>query len=65
MAHAGYLLVAVMASMLLPGESDRAVWILFFYLFTYMLASFVVFGVMGLARVSDDSEHEFSLITKI
>ncbi|MDA7822813.1 proton-conducting transporter membrane subunit [Opitutales bacterium] len=59
-AHAGYLLVAVMASMILPGESDRAVWILFFYLFTYMLASFVVFGVMGLARVSDDSEHEFS-----
>ena len=59
-AHAGYLLVAVMASMLLPGESDRAVWILFFYLFTYMLASFAVFGVMGLARVTDDSEHEFS-----
>jgi len=59
-AHAGYLLVAVMASMLLPGESDRAVWILFFYLFTYMMASFAVFGVMGLARVSDDSEHEFS-----
>ena len=29
-AHAGYLLVAVMASMILPGESDRAVWILSF-----------------------------------
>ena len=58
-AHAGYLLVAVMASMILPGESDRAVWILFFYLFTYMLASFAVFGVMCVARPEDDTEHEF------
>ena len=59
-AHAGYLMVAIMASMILPGSSDRAVWILFFYLFTYLLASFAVFGIMGIANVSDDSEHEFS-----
>lgn len=59
-AHAGYLMVAVMASMILPGEGDRAVWILFFYLFTYLFASFAVFGVMGLARTSDDAEHEFT-----
>ena len=59
-AHAGYLMVAVMASMILPGSSDRAVWILFFYLFTYLLASFAVFGVMGIANVRDDAEHEFS-----
>ena len=59
-AHAGYLMVAVMASMILPGESDRAVWVLFFYLFTYMLASFAVFGVMCVARTEDDAEHEFS-----
>jgi NADH-quinone oxidoreductase subunit N len=59
-AHAGYLMVAVMASMILPGSSDRAVWILFFYLFTYLLASFAVFGVMGIANVKDDAEHEFS-----
>ena len=59
-AHAGYLMVAVMASMILPGSSDRAVWILFFYLFTYLLASFAVFGVMGMAKVSDDAAHEFS-----
>jgi NADH-quinone oxidoreductase subunit N len=58
-AHAGYLMVAVMASMILPGTSDRAVWILFFYLFTYLLASFAVFGVMTIAKVKDDSEHEF------
>ena len=59
-AYAGYLMVAVMASMILPGSSDRAVWILFFYLFTYLLASFAVFGVMGIANVRDDAEHEFS-----
>ena len=59
-AHAGYLMVAVMASMTLPGTSDRAVWILFFYLFTYLLASFAVFGVMTISKVKDDSEHEFA-----
>jgi NADH-quinone oxidoreductase subunit N len=44
----------------IKGSSDRAVWILFFYLFTYLLASFAVFGVMGIANVKDDAEHEFS-----
>ncbi len=58
-AHAGYLMVAVMASMILPGSSDRAVWILFFYLYTYLFASFAVFGIMGIAKVKDDAEHEF------
>ena len=57
-AHAGYLLVAVMASMHLAGDSDRAVWVVFFYLYIYLFASFVVFGVMGLANLSDDSNHE-------
>ena len=59
-AHAGYLLVAVMASMHFAGDSDRAIWVLFFYLFVYLIASFSVFGVMGLAQLSDDTEHEFS-----
>ena len=59
-AHAGYLLVAVMASMHFAGDSDRAIWVLYFYLFTYLLASFCVFGVMALARLEDDTEHEFS-----
>ena len=57
-AHAGYLLVAVMASMHLAGDSDRAVWVVFFYLYIYLFASFVVFGVMGSANLSDDSNHE-------
>ena len=59
-AHAGYLLVAVMASMIFAGNSDRAVWVLFFYLFTYLIASFAVFGVMGLAHLSDESDQDFS-----
>ncbi len=60
-AHAGYLLVAIMASMQFPGDSDRAVWVLFFYLFTYLLASFAVFGVMGLAKLNDESDHNLSV----
>jgi NADH-quinone oxidoreductase subunit N len=59
-AHAGYLLVAVVASMHFAGDSDRAVWVLFFYLFVYLLASFAVFGVMGVARLSDETEQEFT-----
>ena len=59
-AHAGYLLVAVMASMQFAGDDDRAIWVLFFYLFVYLLASFCVFGVMGLADLPDENEHEFS-----
>ena len=59
-AHAGYLLVAVMASMHFAGDSDRAVWVLIFYLFVYLLASFSVFGVMGLAQLKDETEHDFA-----
>ena len=57
-AHAGYLLVAVMASMHFAGDGDRAVWVVFFYLFIYLFASFIVFGIMGLVSLSDDSDHE-------
>ena len=59
-AHAGYLLVGVLASMHLGGDKDAALWVVTFYLFVYLVASFATFGVMGLARVPDDSEHEFS-----
>ena len=44
----GIFLVAVMASMHLAGDSDRAVWAIYFYLFMYLLASFIIFGVMSL-----------------
>ena len=61
-AHAGYLLVAVMASMTdaFNGNDNDAVWVLFFYMFVYLFASFCVFGVMGLADLQDETEHEFS-----
>ena len=42
-AHAGYLLVAVMASMHFAGDSDRAIWVLFFYLFTYLVSFILCF----------------------
>ena len=58
-AHAGYLMVAVMSSMRFAGDSDRAVWVIIFYLFVYLVASFTVFGVMGLAQLKEESEHEF------
>ena len=53
------ILVAVMASMHFAGDSDRAIWVLFFYLFVYLFASFAVFGVMSLAQLEDETEHEF------
>jgi NADH-quinone oxidoreductase subunit N len=57
-AHAGYLLVGVIAAML--SQTMQADWVIIFYLFTYLMGSFAVFGVMGLANVPDDAEHEFS-----
>lgn len=57
-AHAGYLLVGVIAAML--SQTMQADWVITFYLFTYLLGSFAVFGVMSLANVPDDAEHEFS-----
>lgn len=42
-SHAGFLLIGVTASLSVPWAST-AVW---FYLFTYMLASMAVFGVMA------------------
>ncbi len=61
-AHAGYMLVGVIASMYFPGDSDRATWAVIFYLFAYLLASFGTFGVMCLARhpggdAEQDLEH--------
>ena len=46
-SHAGYLLMGVIASLTVPWAAG-AVW---FYLFTYLLASMAVFGVM--AHVGD------------
>ena len=50
-AHAGYLLVGVIASLQVPW----AAYAVAFYLFTYLLASFAVFGVMTLHATSEDA----------
>lgn len=53
-AHAGYLLVGVIASIYVPW----AVYAVIFYLVTYLLASFAVFGVMSLTAGADDANQE-------
>jgi NADH-quinone oxidoreductase subunit N len=55
-AHAGYLLVGVIASLYVPW----AVYAVIFYLITYLLASFAVFGVMSLAAGPDDAKQELA-----
>ncbi|MGB0743550.1 MAG: NADH-quinone oxidoreductase subunit N [Opitutales bacterium] len=54
-AHAGYLLLGVIAVMLGIGW---AVYAIIFYLVTYLLASFAVFGVMSLSSDADDANQE-------
>ena len=53
-SHAGFLLMGVIAS-LQVGWAAGAVW---FYLFTYMLASMAVFGVMAHLAGPDDTAQE-------
>jgi len=54
-AHAGYLLLGVVAAM---RGVEWAVYAIIFYLVTYLLASFAVFGVMSLSAGSDDANQE-------
>jgi len=60
-AHAGYLLVGVTAAITV----DWAVGAILFYLFTYLLASFAVFGVMihmgGADHSAQELEHYMDL----
>ncbi|MBA4137442.1 MAG: NADH-quinone oxidoreductase subunit N [Opitutus sp.] len=53
-SHAGFLLVGVVAAMTVPW-AQGAIW---FYLFTYMLASMAVFGVMAHVAGDDDTVNE-------
>ena len=53
-AHAGYLLMGVVASIYVPWAAYAVI----FYLFTYLLASFAVFAVMSLATGVDDPNQE-------
>ncbi|MFI5336403.1 MAG: NADH-quinone oxidoreductase subunit N, partial [Opitutales bacterium] len=53
-SHAGFLLMGVVASLSVPWAAG-AVW---FYLFTYLLASMAVFGVMAHLAGEDDTAQE-------
>jgi NADH-quinone oxidoreductase subunit N len=53
-SHAGYLLIGVIAALSVPAAAN-AVW---FYLFTYLLASMAVFGVMAHLAGEDDTAQE-------
>ncbi len=53
-SHAGYLLLGVVASLTVPWAGG-AVW---FYLFTYMLASMAAFGVMAHLGRTEDAGRE-------
>ena len=53
-AHAGYLLVGVVASLVVPW----AYYAVLFYLFNYLFASFAVFGVMTITADCRDANQE-------
>ncbi len=53
-SHAGFLLLGVVASAKAPLGFNAV----YFYLYTYMIASFAVFGVMAHVATSDDSNQE-------
>jgi NADH-quinone oxidoreductase subunit N len=53
-AHAGYLLVGVVAAQ----STSLAVGAMLFYLFAYLLASFAVFGVMTHLAGDDDADQQ-------
>ncbi|HEY8996153.1 MAG TPA: NADH-quinone oxidoreductase subunit N [Lacunisphaera sp.] len=60
-SHAGYLLIGVVAS-LRVSWAESAVW---FYLFTYLLASMAVFGVMAHVAGDDDTVQELDHYEKL
>src|SRR5206468_10804980 len=60
-SHAGYLLIGVIAALSVPAAAN-AVW---FYLFTYLLASMAVFGVMAHLAGADDTVQELDHYGKL
>jgi NADH-quinone oxidoreductase subunit N len=53
-AHAGFLLLGVVAAQTVP----LALGAIYFYLFAYLIASFAVFGVMAHVAGADDSDQD-------
>jgi NADH-quinone oxidoreductase subunit N len=60
-SHAGYLLIGVVASLTVTS-AVTAIW---FYLFTYLLASMAVFGVMAYVAGDDDTAQELDQYDKL
>lgn len=60
-AHAGYLLIGVVACLTV----DWAVYAVLFYLVTYFLASFAVFGVMSQLSCVQDEDQELDHYTDL
>jgi NADH-quinone oxidoreductase subunit N len=58
-SHAGFLLLGVVASPVAPA----AIGAVLFYLFAYLLASFVVFGVMTHLAGADDTDQDLDHYT--
>ena len=54
-AHAGYMLLGILAAFHVPEMATNA---LFFYLGTYLLASYAVFGVMTWHAGADDADQD-------
>lgn len=54
-AHAGYMLLGVLAAFHVPEMASKA---LLFYLSTYLLASYAVFGVMTWHAGADDADQD-------
>jgi NADH-quinone oxidoreductase subunit N len=60
-SHAGYLLIGVIATLTIPAASSAV----YFYLVTYLLASFAVFGVMTHVAGTDDADQELEHYTDL
>jgi NADH-quinone oxidoreductase subunit N len=66
-SHAGYLVLGVLAAVLAPREdlAEQAHYGIYFYLVTYLLASFAVFGVMVHLAGTDDADQELDHYTHL
>ncbi len=60
-SHAGYLLIGVIASITVPMAGSA----IYFYLVTYLLASFAVFGVMTHVAGENDADQELEHYTNL
>ena len=53
-SHAGFILLAIVSTSVVPWAAGAV----YFYLFAYLIASFAVFGVMAILAGADDADQE-------